>query len=95
MAAVNLKEGNAKLNKESSATTIVAENESLKALKEENAKLKAENESLKALKEENAKLKAENESLKALQEQNAKLKAENESLKLNGKSKFTESKVQG
>ena len=61
MAAVNLKEGNAKLNKESSATTIVAENESLKALKEENTKLKKENESLK----------------------------------LNGKSKFTESKVQG
>ena len=61
MAAVNLKEGNAKLNKESSATTIVAENESLKAL----------------------------------QEENAKLKKENESLKLNGKSKFTESKVQG
>ena len=61
MAAVNLKEGNAKLNKESSATTIVAENESLKAL----------------------------------QEENTKLKKENESLKLNGKSKFTESKVQG
>ena len=61
MAAVNLKEGNAKLNKESSATIVVAENESLKAL----------------------------------QEENAKLKKENESLKLNGKSKFTESKVQG
>ncbi|EAK2833557.1 hypothetical protein C3W60_05650 [Campylobacter jejuni] len=95
MAAVNLKEGNAKLNKESSATTVVAENEMVKALQEENAKLKAENESLKALQEENTKLKAENESLKALQEENAKLKAENESLKLNGKSKFTESKVQG
>ena len=61
MAAVNLKEGNAKLNKESSATIVVAENESLKAL----------------------------------QEENTKLKKENESLKLNGKSKFTESKVQG
>ncbi|EPC1859744.1 hypothetical protein ACRXIF_001690 [Campylobacter jejuni] len=93
MAAVNLKEGNAKLNKESSATTIVAENESLKALQEENTKLKKENESLKALQEENAKLKED--SLKALQEENAKLKEENESLKLNGKSKFTESKVQG
>lgn len=78
MAAVNLKEGNAKLNKESSATTIVAENERVKALQEENTKLKEENESLKAL-----------------QEENAKLKKENESLKLNGKSKFTESKVQG
>ncbi|EIJ3186212.1 hypothetical protein LIW29_000190 [Campylobacter jejuni] len=78
MAAVNLKEGNAKLNKESSATIVVAENESLKALQEENTKLKKENESLKAL-----------------QEENAKLKVENESLKLNGKSKFTESKVQG
>lgn len=46
MAAVN--------QKETSATTTVAENEVTKALREENTKLK----------EENAKLKKENESLK-------------------------------